>query len=110
MTEALAGMGLLEKKAAKKTASPGDVERAAVCELVKAARARGEDLTGPRRVVEDDHRYRAGVRARVGMPPLAGEEMTEHLPGGDPQASTGTIRRGTAVAGTSATAPAPRRC
>ena len=30
MTEALVGMGLLEKKAAKKTASPGDVERAAV--------------------------------------------------------------------------------
>jgi putative transposase len=40
-------MSPLEKKAANKTASPGDVERAAVRELVKAARARGEDLTGP---------------------------------------------------------------
>jgi putative transposase len=41
-------MGPLEKKAGKKTASPG-AERAAVRELVKAARARGEDLTGARR-------------------------------------------------------------
>ena len=30
-----------------KTVKPGASERAAVRELVKAARARGEDLTGP---------------------------------------------------------------
>src|SRR3954453_22577356 len=46
MTETLAGMGSL-KKAAEKTATPAEAERAAVRELVKAARARGEDLTGP---------------------------------------------------------------
>jgi len=32
---------------AKKSATPAEAERAAVRELVKAARARGEDLTGP---------------------------------------------------------------
>ena len=34
-------------KAAKKTAKPGEAERAAVRELVTAARARGDDLTRP---------------------------------------------------------------
>jgi putative transposase len=34
-------------KQAVKAAKPGQAERAAVRELVKAARARGEDLTGP---------------------------------------------------------------
>ncbi len=34
-------------KDAKKTAKPGEMERAAVRELVKTARARGDDLTGP---------------------------------------------------------------
>ena len=35
-------------------------------ELVKAARARAEELTGPDGSVEDDHRHGAGVRARGG--------------------------------------------
>ncbi len=34
-------------KEAKKITTPGEAERTAVRELVKAARARGEDLTGP---------------------------------------------------------------
>jgi putative transposase len=46
MTETVAGMSSLEK-AAKKSQTPQEQERAAVQELVRAARARGEDLTGP---------------------------------------------------------------
>jgi hypothetical protein len=38
---------LCADKAGKKTLTPEEVERAAVRELVKAARARGDDLTGP---------------------------------------------------------------
>ncbi len=46
MSETLKGMTSIPKDA-KKAATAGEVERAAVRELVKAARARGEDLTGP---------------------------------------------------------------
>ena len=46
MTETLKGMSSMPKDATK-TLKPGEVERTAVRELVKAARARGEDLTGP---------------------------------------------------------------
>ena len=46
MTEIVADMGSLEKTI-KKSASPMDAERVAIRELVVAARARGEDLTGP---------------------------------------------------------------
>jgi hypothetical protein len=47
MTDTLVGLSPSEKKAVKRTASPDEVQRAAVRELVKGARARGEDLTGP---------------------------------------------------------------
>src|SRR3954471_19475592 len=46
MNEIVADMGSLEKTI-KKTASAEEAERAAIRELVVAARARGEDLTGP---------------------------------------------------------------
>jgi|tagenome__1003787_1003787.scaffolds.fasta_scaffold19796300_2 putative transposase len=46
MTEIVADMGSLEKTI-KKSASPEEAERAAIRELVVAARARGEDLTAP---------------------------------------------------------------
>lgn len=46
MIETLKGMGSMPKNA-KKTAKPVEAERAAGRELVKAARARGEELTGP---------------------------------------------------------------
>ena len=46
MTDTLVGVSPL-RKAGKKTLTPEEAERAAVRELVKAARARGEDLTGP---------------------------------------------------------------
>ena len=71
MTETLVGMGPLEMKAGKKTASPGDAERAAVRELVKAARARGEDLTGPDGLLKT-------ITATV-LESALEEEMTEHL-------------------------------
>ena len=46
MTETPTGMTSMPKEA-RETAEPGAMERSAVRELVKAARARGEDLTGP---------------------------------------------------------------
>ena len=81
----------MEKKAGKKTASPGDAERAAVRELVKAARARGEDLTGPEGLLKT-------ITATV-LEATLEEEMTEHLgydkhhppAGGD----EGNVRNGT---------------
>jgi hypothetical protein len=46
LIETVADVGSLDRTI-KKVASPGEVERAAIRELVVAARARGEDLTGP---------------------------------------------------------------
>ncbi len=46
MTEKITSVSSMPKKV-KKTASRSEAEQAAVRELVKAARARGEDLTGP---------------------------------------------------------------
>ena len=46
MTDTLVGVSPL-RKAGKKTLTSEEAERAAVRELVKAARARGDDLTGP---------------------------------------------------------------
>lgn len=46
MTEKITSVSSMPKQA-KTTVSRGEAERAAVRELVKAARARGEDLTGP---------------------------------------------------------------
>ena len=47
MTEKISSVSSMPTKAKKETISRSEVERAAVRELVKAARARGEDLTGP---------------------------------------------------------------
>jgi len=78
-------------KVSKKAATAGELERAAVRELVKAARARGEDLTGP------DGLLKAITATVLGT--ALEEEMTEHLghekhhapPGG----TSGNIRNGT---------------
>ena len=70
MTETLAGMGSL-KKAEKKALTPGEVERAAVRELVAAARARGEDLTGPDGLLKS-------ITKQV-LESALEEEMTEHV-------------------------------
>ena len=96
MTDTLVGVSPLEKKAAKKTASPDEAQRAAVRELVKAARARGEDLTGPDGLLKT-------ITATV-LESALEEEMSEHL-GYDkhhPPAGGGP--------GNSVTALAPRRC
>jgi hypothetical protein len=41
------GVGAFEARKPVRTSSRGESERVAVRELVRAARARGEDLTGP---------------------------------------------------------------
>lgn len=69
MTETLVGVSPPRK--AKKTLTPEEVERAAVRELVKAARARGEDLTGPDGLLKS-------ITKQVIEAALE-EEMTEHV-------------------------------
>ena len=71
MTGTLVGVSPLEKKAAKKTSSPDEAQRAAVRELVKAARARGEALTGPDGLLKT-------ITATV-LESALEEELTEHL-------------------------------
>ena len=70
MTETLAGVSSLEK-AAKKAVTPAEAERAAVRELVKAARARGEELTGPDGLLK--------TITKTVLESALEEEMTEHL-------------------------------
>ena len=91
MTDTLVGVSPLEKKAAKKTSSPDEAQRAAVRELVKAARARGEALTGPDGLLKT-------ITATV-LESALEEEMTEHL-GYDKhhppaESSPGNVRNGT---------------
>lgn len=69
MTETLVGVSPPRK--AKKTLTPEEVERAAVRELVKAARARGDDLTGPDGLLK-------AITKQVIEAALE-EEMTEHV-------------------------------
>ncbi len=70
MTETIAGVSSMPKTA-QKTRKPGKAERDAVRELVKAARARGEDLTGPEGLLKT-------ITATV-LEAALEEEMTEHL-------------------------------
>jgi putative transposase len=70
MTETVAGMGSLEN-AAKKSLTPEEQERAAVRELVRAARARGEDLTGPDGLLK--------TITKSVLESALEQEMTEHL-------------------------------
>jgi transposase-like protein len=70
MTETLVGVSPL-RKAAKKTRTPEEVERAAVRELVKAARARGDELTGPDGLLK-------AITKQVIEAALE-EEMSEHV-------------------------------
>src|SRR6476646_11546344 len=70
MTDTLVGVSPLER-AAKKTLTPEEAERAAVRELVKAARARGDDLTGPDGLLK-------AITKQVIEAALE-EEMTEHV-------------------------------
>jgi transposase-like protein len=70
MTEIVADMGSLEKTI-KKSASPAEVERAAIRELVVAARARGEDLTGPDGLLK--------TLTKTVLETALEEEISEHL-------------------------------
>jgi putative transposase len=70
MTETLVGMSPA-RKAAGKSITPGEAERAAVRELVKAARARGEQITGPEGLLKT-------ITATV-LESALEEELTEHL-------------------------------
>jgi transposase-like protein len=89
MTEKITSMSSMPKEA-KKTVSRSETERTAVRELVRAARARGEDLTGPDGLLK-------AITATVLQTALE-EEMTEHLGHEKHQAPTsgsGNIGNGT---------------
>ncbi len=89
MTETLEGMSSMPKEALQ-AVRPGGAERAAVRELVKAARARGEDLTGPDGLLKS-------ITKQV-LESALQEEMTEHL-GREkhqvPTCDSGNVRNGT---------------
>lgn len=70
MTETLVGVSP-PPKAIRKTLTPEEVERNAVRELVKAARARGDDLTGPEGLLK--------VITKQVIEAALEEEMTEHV-------------------------------
>ena len=70
MTDTLVGVSP-PRKAAKRTLTPEEVERAAVRELVKAARARGDELTGPDGLLK-------AITKQV-LEAALEEEMTEHV-------------------------------
>ena len=77
-------------KEARTTAKPGATEWAAGRELVKAARARGDDLTGPDGLLKM-------ITATV-LQAALDEEMTEHLGREKHHATTrqdGNVRNGT---------------
>ena len=89
MTGKITSVSSMPKKV-KKTTSRSEAEQAAVRELVKAARARGEDLTGPDGLLKS-------ITATV-LETALEEELTEHL-GHEkhqvPTAENGNIRNGT---------------
>src|SRR6476646_2241264 len=70
MTDTLVGVSPLER-AAKKSLTPAEVERAAVRELVKADRARSDELTGPDGLLK-------AITKQV-LEAALEEEMTEHV-------------------------------
>jgi putative transposase len=70
MTETVADVAPLEKTI-KKVASPGEVERAAIRDLVVAARARGEDLTGPDGLLK--------LLTKTVLETALEEELSDHL-------------------------------
>src|SRR6476469_10951810 len=70
MTETLVGVSS-PRKAVKKTLTPEEVERAAVRELVKAARAKGDELTGPDGLLK-------AITKQV-LEAALEEELTEHV-------------------------------
>src|SRR3954454_20190133 len=82
MTEIVADMGSLEKTI-KKTASPEEAERAAIRELVVAARARGEDLAGPDGLLK--------TLTKTLLETVLEEEISEHLGYDAHQSASGQV-------------------
>jgi len=92
MTETITGMSAMPKDAKKRTSSStaSARERAAIAELVKAARERGDDITGPDGLLKS-------ITATV-LEAALEEEMTDHLGHAKhhaPEGGAGNIRNGT---------------
>ena len=90
MSETLNSMTSLKQAAKKQQANPLGSEHSAITELVRAARARGEDLTGPDGLLK--------YLTKLVLETALDEEMSEHL-GYDRHAiegnNTGNSRNGT---------------
>ena len=73
MTETITGVSSMPKDAKKRTSSStaSARERAAIAELVRAARERGDDITGPEGLLKS-------ITATV-LEAALEEEMTDHL-------------------------------
>jgi putative transposase len=65
------GMGALARSVDKTAMKPGDSERAAIREMVKSARQRGLDITGPDGLLK--------LLTKTVLETALEEEMTEHL-------------------------------
>lgn len=92
MTESISSVSSMPKKALKKGSSSRATpsEKAAIAQLVKAARDRGEDITGPQGLLKS-------ITATV-LEAALEEEMTDHLGHAKHQpsaAENGNIRNGT---------------
>jgi transposase-like protein len=83
MIEKMAGMNSLPKRIAKTTANPANAERAAIREMVKSAKQRGLDITGPDGLLK--------LLTKTVLETALEEEMTEHLgyEANDPQGRNG---------------------
>ena len=71
MVTKILGMGALARTIDKTTAKPGDAERAAIREMVKSAKERGLDITGPDGLLK--------LLTKTVLETALEEEMTEHL-------------------------------
>jgi len=92
MTETITGVSSMPRDAKKRTSSStaSARERAAIADLVKAARERGEDITGPDGLLKS-------ITATV-LEAALEEEMTDHLGHAKhqaPEGGAGNIRNGT---------------
>jgi len=71
MVTKILGMGALARTIDKTTTKPGDAERAAIREMVKSAKERGLDITGPDGLLK--------LLTKTVLETALEEEMTEHL-------------------------------
>ena len=71
VTGMMPGMGVLARSIDKTAMKPGDAERAAIREMVKSAKQRGLDITGPDGLLK--------LLTKTVLETALEEEMTEHL-------------------------------